>query len=249
MNEKIPLQLLAKRVAEKSGADIATAQSFIKSIFANATQSLLNGDSVTLEGIGTFKISHSPENPIVFECDGELADQINAPFAIFEPVEISEEVSVDELDTVDLPVADDIEDLSDEEVKAQEIVSDIDESSSDMEVLTDEVSNEAVAESIDLNENNVTENTIVEDAVTLSEPIVDVVEGIIDVPEIPETETTEPEITYIPEQEEEFVEYHIPKSRFGLGYFLGIVTGLVIAALAIAAYTIYTSEALKNTAI
>lgn len=55
--------------------------------------------------------------------------------------------------------------------------------------------------------------------------------------------TTEPESVevqtvkeYIPEEEEVLTEYKRPKSRFGIGFLLGFITGLVIVALALAAY-------------
>lgn len=55
-----------------------------------------------------------------------------------------------------------------------------------------------------------------------------------------EDDDTSEHCTYLPEEDEEFVEYYdAPKSKFGIGFLVGLLTGLLIGALAIAAYAIY----------
>lgn len=58
-----------------------------------------------------------------------------------------------------------------------------------------------------------------------------------------EAEDPQPSQIYIPEDEEEFVTYHNrPKSRMGLGFVLGLITGLVVAALALAGYVLFIAD-------
>ncbi|MCM1293260.1 MAG: hypothetical protein NC230_06765 [Bacteroides sp.] len=48
------------------------------------------------------------------------------------------------------------------------------------------------------------------------------------------------EASYVPEEEEEFVEYYTQaKSKFWPGFFIGLVVGLIIGALALVAYVTY----------
>lgn len=58
-----------------------------------------------------------------------------------------------------------------------------------------------------------------------------------------EVEAPQPAQVYIPEDEEEFVTYHTqPKSRMGLGFVLGLITGLVLAALALTGYVLFIAD-------
>ena len=66
MNEKIPLRALAEEISRRSGCDIDVAQSYIKALFAIVADRLLNGETVTINGLGTFAPIPNPDEPLRF---------------------------------------------------------------------------------------------------------------------------------------------------------------------------------------
>lgn len=97
MNAKIPIKQLSEQVAAKVNIDAQDAQDAIKSIFALIADTLKDGKSVTLDDLGTFAPDVNPQEPIEFTTAPELADELNAPFAMFEPEIIADELSNAEL--------------------------------------------------------------------------------------------------------------------------------------------------------
>ncbi|MCM1163568.1 MAG: HU family DNA-binding protein [Muribaculaceae bacterium] len=97
MNHKIPLHDLAEIIAAKSGASHDEAERFAKVLFETVTDILVNGDNVKIKGLGSFSVTNDPENPVEFIPDRDLADTVNAPFALFEPEIITDDVTEEEL--------------------------------------------------------------------------------------------------------------------------------------------------------
>lgn len=93
MNEKIPLKRFAAGVASRSGMDAAEAEEFIKSLFATIANGLRTGEPVSVPGLGEFRLTHNPEDPVTFVPEPAWADEVNAPFAMFEPVELAEGIT------------------------------------------------------------------------------------------------------------------------------------------------------------
>ncbi len=93
MNEKIPLKRFAAGVASRSGMDAAEAEEFIKSLFATIANGLRTGEPVSVPGLGEFRLTHNPEDPVTFVPEAAWADEVNAPFAMFEPVELAEGIT------------------------------------------------------------------------------------------------------------------------------------------------------------
>lgn len=260
MNNKIPLQQLSDLVADKANVSPELAKDFIKEIFNEATLSLLKGDEVDLPGIGKFHITHSPESPIIFTPDQQLAEELNAPFSIFQPVEINEGVDVKELSNLN------VNDISSENSKAtapeyeEENAEVVSESKTEEELIED--CNTIVDVEVDKTDiailavEDINENLVQNEPEPQLENIT--VDEVDEVDKIENSDPAEPtsisvdnenkdinsteNITYIPEQEEECIEYHRPKTRFGLGFFLGLLTGLVIASIALAVYVIYLQK-------
>ncbi len=100
MNAKIPIKQLSEQVAAKVNIDAQDAQDAIKSIFALIADTLKDGKSVTLDDLGTFAPDVNPQEPVGFTTAPELADELNAPFAMFEPEIIADELSNAELSAV-----------------------------------------------------------------------------------------------------------------------------------------------------
>lgn len=101
MNNTITLSHLITRLAKVADTDIGTARRFLRSFFAAVEEELVNGETVSIKGIGTFRCntdeSFNQNGPVVFIPDTALADEINAPFAMFEPVELAEDVDFSEV--------------------------------------------------------------------------------------------------------------------------------------------------------
>lgn len=101
MNNKITIQSFASLMATKADVDQLMAQTFIKSLFAIVAEELHKGEPVTVKGIGTFSLSHEPGKPVAFEPANILAETVNAPFAMFQPEVLADDMT-DEMITEDL---------------------------------------------------------------------------------------------------------------------------------------------------
>lgn len=120
MNHKIPYHELATMLAGHCNITPAEAENFIKSFFDRLTQSLTEGETVKIKGIGTFAPTGDADMPVSFTPDSEIADTINAPFAMFEPEEVSDTLSDDAFNQLDNTEEPDSEESEDKELATQE---------------------------------------------------------------------------------------------------------------------------------
>lgn len=114
MNSKITLSGVARILSEKTGKPVRVCEEFLKSLFSMISESLEKGETVKIRELGTFKITAvsarksvdissgeqneiPPHNKIVFLPSKDLASAVNAPFEMFETVELSEQVLEDDL--------------------------------------------------------------------------------------------------------------------------------------------------------
>lgn len=105
MNKNINLQDLAILSAKKSNIEVKEAETFIKELIEIIRKMLLNGDSVRIKNLGTFRrvevgsresvdvatgnrVTIPAHHRISFIPDKNLAHAVNEPFALFNPVEI-----------------------------------------------------------------------------------------------------------------------------------------------------------------
>ena len=93
MNRKIPLRVLAESVAEATGMSMDASQQFIKDVFSLIGDELKNGETVDFPGLGVFSVSQNHDCPVSFKAAPQIADDLNAPFAMFEPMVMGENVS------------------------------------------------------------------------------------------------------------------------------------------------------------
>lgn len=147
MSEKVTLNSLAERLAPAFGLTSAEAEVLIKSYFDIIGETLLNGDNVKVKGLGTFKaVGIEARESVdvntgqrmlipghrraVFTPEKALAERVNAPFAAFEAVELSDEISEADLDeagkagNVSVPVAVENKEPNDETETVYEALSD-----------------------------------------------------------------------------------------------------------------------------
>lgn len=124
MENKITIGRLAAMLAIATGKQKKLCEDFLKEIFRIVADELGRGESVRIKGFGTFKLvgvesrksvnvatgeeqeipSHSR---VMFVAAKELASAVNRPFEAFEAVEISDDLTTDQM----------LDDLPDEEVE------------------------------------------------------------------------------------------------------------------------------------
>ena len=97
MNSTVNLSQLITRLSEITESDPNTARRFLHDFFALIETELVAGNEVDIKGIGTFRrldgSTAADSTPSVGFIPAEsLAEAINAPFAMFEPVELAEDV-------------------------------------------------------------------------------------------------------------------------------------------------------------
>lgn len=84
-------------------ADSATIRNFIREFTAIIEGSLAHGESVSVKGIGTFHaVEVADELYIEFAPDSTLAETVNAPFSIFEPVELPDNLTDADMETAEM---------------------------------------------------------------------------------------------------------------------------------------------------
>ena len=93
MNNKITLNQLAERIAKATGSNEKTAKAFVQDLTEIITEALAKGRSVTIKRLGTFSVSDEGESSVIWRPDENLAENVNQPFAAFEPVELEDEVT------------------------------------------------------------------------------------------------------------------------------------------------------------
>lgn len=143
MNKKVTLNSLAERVASQSGLSIQEAENRIKSYFDLLATALIEDGNIKVKGLGTFKaigiearesIDVSTGNRVLipghkratFTPEKSLADKVNAPFAAFEAVELSDDITEKELENLDVEESisePNIDDLNTEETIVEDVKS------------------------------------------------------------------------------------------------------------------------------
>ena len=118
MNTKITFVELVDMIAEATSTSKRMCELFVRELFATVSQALIDGESVKIKGIGTFKstsvksrkaVNVSSGEPqeipshsrVTFTPDKSLAEAINQPFAQFETVFLDDAVTDDALTEID----------------------------------------------------------------------------------------------------------------------------------------------------
>lgn len=241
MNKKIPVRQFAEKLASECGVEPEIAQQYIKTYFDNVTELLRMGEDVDIAGLGNFSVTLNSETPVTFTPDADAAAELNSPFEMFEPTELPEGIGEEDLvdktisDSVEIPQdaipEDAIESLLDP-TETENLTETPEEPIETSECKTDEIVSSEHDDQIEqINGHEIDPNTTNDNPENTTECIT-VVEN--------ETETNKYS-GYIPEDEEEFIE-HVDtqkNSSFGLGFLVGILTGLIIGATALFIYAMY----------
>lgn len=121
MNNKVTFPELVEQVAQYANTSKRMSELFLKELFATISQSLIDGESVKVKGIGTFKLTEvSPRKSVdvntgeeieipghkklSFAPDKDMAEAINQPFMHFETEILDDDVTDDQLASIDAGV-------------------------------------------------------------------------------------------------------------------------------------------------
>lgn len=140
MDAKLNHSDLSSLLAKEAGISIAKAESFTKAMFDLVIEGLEQDGVVKINGLGTFKLTDVASRSSVnvntgekFEIKGHrkltftpadaLKDNVNQPFAMFEPVEVDETYNDDEATPEnDEPAVEEIEAVEDVQPEVEETV-------------------------------------------------------------------------------------------------------------------------------
>lgn len=210
MNERLNISDLAALLAEYTGKDKKTAESFLRELLVVISDALLEDRIVKVKGLGTFKVVQVEERESVhvntgerfvipahskftFTPDKDLREQVNKPFASFETTELNDGVTFPEEKE---------EELKEEEPEEEEVV------------------DEPVAENVkEPEEENEPEPEEENESEVEPEPEPDEVESR----EPEKVESPEPEeVKVVVEKPADVPPPHTPKKQNGTFVFLGL---------------------------
>lgn len=101
MNRKLSIIELAELVAAKAQTTNRMSELFLKELFATVSQELTEGRGVEIKGLGSFvmptAMTDDDEAVIEFALAQSVADAVNQPFAQFEPMELSDDLTPEQL--------------------------------------------------------------------------------------------------------------------------------------------------------
>lgn len=221
-NRVLVLQDIVKALSHETDTSEALCQSFVKELFAIVAERLMDGESVTLKGVGRFDVDGSE---VRFVADPDTAAAINSAFDCFEAIELADDFDGDE------PVAED----ETPDAAEEEAATTVDETAG-----TEDVADENPADGAELEEKECQTDGLEEcEADSEEEKEECTAEADADDETVAE-ETAEEEIGETAEEAEETVEEEYddepqPKRvgcRFAWGFLAGFVTAAVVAAVA-----------------
>ena len=222
-NRVLVLQDIVKALSHETDTSEALCQSFVKELFAIVAERLMDGESVTLKGVGRFDLDGGE---VRFVADPDTAAAINSAFDCFEAIELADDFDGDE------PVAEDETPDAAEEEAATTVV--------DETAGTEDVADESPADGAEPEEKESQTDGLEEsEADSEEEKEEDTAETDADDETVTE-ETAEEETEETAEEAEETVEEEYddepqPKRggcRFAWGFLAGFVTAAVVAAVA-----------------
>ena len=222
-NRVLVLQDIVKALSHETDTSEALCQSFVKELFAIVAERLMDGESVTLKGVGRFDVDGGE---VRFVADPDTAAAINSAFDCFEAIELADDFDGDE------PVAEDVTSDAAEEEAATTVV--------DETAGTEDVAEESPADGAEPEEKESQTDGLEEsEADSEEEKEEDTAEADADDETVTE-ETDEEETEETAEEAEETVEEEYddepqPKRggcRFAWGFLAGFVTAAVVAAVA-----------------
>lgn len=221
-NRVLVLQDIVKALSHETDTSEALCQSFVKELFAIVAEQLMDGESVTLKGVGRFDVDGGE---VRFVADPDTAAAINSAFDCFEAIELADDFDGDE------PVAEDeTPDAAEEEAAT----------TADETAGTEDVADESPADGVEPEEKESQTDELEESEADSEENKEECTAEADADDETVTEETAEEETEETAEEAEETVEEEYddepqPKRggcRFAWGFLAGFVTAAVVAAVA-----------------
>lgn len=220
MENKITLSQLARTLAQKMGMPQKKAEAFLKEFFDSIAENVKTDKLVKVKGLGTFKLIdvndresvnvHTGERIVIpghsklsFTPEASLRDAVNRPFADFQTVVINDETNLEDMERVPQEEP--------ETVAEPEVV----EQQAEPEVALEQ---ESAAEQVTPSAEESEELPSVEPEKSEPEPVVEVEEEVVAVPEEKKEEAVK----------QETVKAEQKKSRGGAKTFVMIVVALLL---------------------
>lgn len=221
-NRVLVLQDIVKALSHETDTSEALCQSFVKELFAIVAERLMDGESVTLKGVGRFDVDGGE---VRFVADPDTAAAINSAFDCFEAIELADDFDGDE------PVAEDVTPDAAEEEAA---------TTADETAGTEDVADESPADGVEPEEKESQTDGLEESEADSEENKEECTAETDADDETVTEETAEEETEETAEEAEETVEEEYddepqPKRggcRFAWGFLAGFVTAAVVAAVA-----------------
>lgn len=222
-NRVLVLQDIVKALSHETDTSEALCQSFVKELFAIVAERLMDGESVTLKGVGRFDVDGGE---VRFVADPDTAAAINSAFDCFEAIELADDFDGDE------PMAEDVTPDAAEEETATTVV--------DETAGTEDVADESTADGAEPEEKESQTDGLEESEADSEENKEECTAETDADDETVTEETAEEETEETAEEAEETVEEEYddepqPKRggcRFAWGFLAGFVTAAVVAAVA-----------------
>ena len=221
-NRVLVLQDIVKALSHETDTSEALCQSFVKELFAIVADQLMDGESVTLKGVGRFDVDGGE---VRFVAAPDTAAAINSAFDCFEAIELADDFDGDE------PVAEDVTPDAAEEEAA---------TTADETAGTEDVADESPADGVEPEEKESQTDELEESEADSEENKEECTAETDADDETVTEETAEEETEETAEEAEETVEEEYddepqPKRggcRFAWGFLAGFVTAAVVAAVA-----------------
>lgn len=222
-NRVLVLQDIVKALSHGTDTSEALCQSFVKELFAIVAERLMDGESVTLKGVGRFDVDGGE---VRFVADLDTAAAINSAFDCFEAIELADDFDGDE------PVAEDeTPDAAEEEAAT----------TADETAGTEDVADENPDDGAEPEEKEIQTDGLEESEADSEEEKEEECTAEADADnETVAEETAEEETEETAEEAEETVEEEYDDEpqlkrggcRFAWGFLAGFVTAAVVAAVA-----------------
>lgn len=249
MNSKISLSELSEKIASATGFDTKACGLFIHELFTVVAETLTAGENVKIKGIGSFKVTIVEERKSVnvntgeqmiipshrkvsFTPDKALADAVNAPFSMFEPIELSDNVTEDMLAIDNDALSEDVDDNPIPPVEVESATIQDEKAAVESQIITEQES----AETEEILSAETPQPPAIEHHTDAADEIVSQQDAIVT------NEETADEHQYV-----ESVDTH-NKSYFGKGVLVGIIGTVATVIIAMLAWWLLAPESLQNIA-
>ncbi len=96
----ITLAQIAETIRKSTDVPVNEVEKFVVALTEEIAMRLAEGEHVEVPGLGTFAVVNTDDGQILWRPDDTLQQEVNAPFAFFEPVELADGVTENTLQQI-----------------------------------------------------------------------------------------------------------------------------------------------------